>query len=76
MKMAQKRYWDEDALKLLREIDVHLHDDLDVVIALQRSTSKAWCGATTVSNRVRYILAQEASEKAEGYLLRAPPKGA
>ncbi len=24
--MARKRYSDEDALKLLREIDVHLHD--------------------------------------------------
>ena len=29
--MAQKRYSDEDVLKLLREIDVHLHDGLDVV---------------------------------------------
>jgi putative transposase len=24
--MARKRYSDEDVLKLLREIDVHLHD--------------------------------------------------
>lgn len=24
--MARKRYPDDDALKLLREIDVHLHD--------------------------------------------------
>jgi|SaaInlStandDraft_1057018.scaffolds.fasta_scaffold31409_3 hypothetical protein len=24
--MARKRYFDEDVLKLLREIDVHLHD--------------------------------------------------
>ena len=29
--MARKRYSDEDVLKLLREIDVHLHDGLDVV---------------------------------------------
>ena len=29
--MARKRYLDEDALKILREIDVHLHDGLDVV---------------------------------------------
>ena len=29
--MARKRYSDEDALKILREIDVHLHDGLDVV---------------------------------------------
>ena len=27
--MARKRYSDEDALKILREIDVHLHDGLD-----------------------------------------------
>ena len=27
--MARKRYSDEDALKVLREIDVHLHDGLD-----------------------------------------------
>ena len=31
--MARKRYWDEDALKVLREIDVHLHDRSDVVSA-------------------------------------------
>ena len=31
--MARKRYSYEDALKLLREIDVHLHDGLDVVSA-------------------------------------------
>jgi transposase-like protein len=29
--MARKRYSDEDALKVLREIDLHLHDGLDVV---------------------------------------------
>ena len=29
--MARKRYSDEGALKILREIDVHLHDGLDVV---------------------------------------------
>ena len=28
--MARKRYSDEDVLKLLREIDVHLHDGLDL----------------------------------------------
>jgi putative transposase len=31
--MVRKRYSDEDALKILREIDVHLHDGLDVVSA-------------------------------------------
>lgn len=29
--MAKKRYSDENALKILREIDFHLHDGLDVV---------------------------------------------
>jgi len=29
--MARKRYSDEDALKVLREIDIHLHDGLDVL---------------------------------------------
>ena len=31
--MARRRYSDEDVLKLLREIDIHLHDGLDVVSA-------------------------------------------
>ena len=35
--MVWKRYSDEDALKLLREIDVHLHDGLDVVSACRKS---------------------------------------
>ena len=35
--MARKRYSDEEALKLLREIDVHLHDGLDVVSACRKS---------------------------------------
>ena len=29
--MARKRYSDEDALKILREIDVHLHDVLEMM---------------------------------------------
>ena len=29
--MARKRYSDEGALKILREIDVHLHDVLEVM---------------------------------------------
>ena len=32
--MSRKRYSDEVALKFLREIDVHLHDGLDVVRVL------------------------------------------
>ena len=35
--MARKRYSDEDALKILREIDVHLHDGLDVVSACRKA---------------------------------------
>ncbi len=31
--MARKRYPDEDGLKVLREIEVHLHDGLEVVSA-------------------------------------------
>ena len=35
--MARKRYSDEDALKILREIDVHLHDGLDVVSSCRKA---------------------------------------
>ena len=35
--MARKRYSDEDALKVLREIDVHLHDGLDVVSSCSKA---------------------------------------
>ena len=35
--MAWKRYSDEDVLNLLREIDVHLHDGLDVVSACRKA---------------------------------------
>jgi hypothetical protein len=31
--MARKRYSDEDILKLLREIEVDLHDGMDVISA-------------------------------------------
>ena len=37
--MARKRYSDEGVLKLLREIDVHLHDGLDVVSACRKPQS-------------------------------------
>ena len=36
--MGRKRYSDKDVLKLLREIDVHLHNSLDFVSAC----CKAW----------------------------------
>ena len=35
--MGRKRYSDEDVLKLLGEIDVHLHDGLDVVSACRKA---------------------------------------
>ena len=35
--MARKRFLDEDALKLLREIDVHLHDGLDVLSSCRKA---------------------------------------
>ena len=35
--MARERYSDEDVLKLLREIDVYLHDGLDVVCACRKA---------------------------------------
>ena len=35
--MARKRYSDEDALKVLREIDVQLHDGLDVVSSCRKA---------------------------------------
>ena len=35
--MSRKRYSDEDVLKLLREIDVHLLDGLDVVSACRKA---------------------------------------
>ena len=37
--MARKHYFDEGVLKLLREIDVHLHDGLDVAIACRDNES-------------------------------------
>ncbi len=35
--MARKRYSDEAALKILREIDVHLHDGLNVVSSCRKA---------------------------------------
>ena len=35
--MARKRSSDEDALKILREIDVHLHDGLDAVSSCRKA---------------------------------------
>jgi len=47
--MARKRYSDEDALKILREIDVHLHDGLDVVGASLRRRRRCRCSASVIS---------------------------
>jgi putative transposase len=35
--MARKRYLDEDALKVLREIDLYSHDGLDVVSSCHKA---------------------------------------
>ena len=35
--MARKRYLDEDILKLLREIEVHIHGGMDVVSACRKA---------------------------------------
>ena len=40
--MTRKRYSNEDVLKLLREIDVHLHDDSDVMSAYRKAWILAW----------------------------------
>ena len=43
--MARKRYSDEDALQLLGEIDVHLHDGLEVVSACRKAgiSDRTYC---------------------------------
>ena len=43
--MARKRYNEEDILRLLREIDVHLHGGMDVVSA---------CRTTGISDKTYY----------------------
>ena len=35
--MARKRYSDEDALKVSREIDIRLHDGLDILSACHKA---------------------------------------
>jgi putative transposase len=45
--MARKRHSDEDILKLLREIEVHVHSGMDVVSACRKAgvsnkTYSAW----------------------------------
>ena len=40
--MTRKRYSNEDVLKLLREIDVHLHYDSDIMSAYRKAWISAW----------------------------------
>ena len=47
--MARKRYSDEDVLKLLREIDVHLHDGLDVVSVCRKAGISAFINGRVVA---------------------------
>lgn len=35
--MARKRYSDEDILKLLREVEVHIHSGMDIVCACRKA---------------------------------------
>lgn len=44
--MARKRHSDEDILKLLREIEVHVHSGMDVVSA---------CRKASVSDKTYYV---------------------
>ena len=48
--MARRRYSHEDALKILREIDVHLHDGLDVMSS---------CRKAGISDKTHYYLRQK-----------------
>ena len=43
--MARKRYNEEDILRLLREIEVHLHEGMDVVNA---------CCSACISDKIYY----------------------
>ena len=45
--MARKRYSDDDVLKLLREIDVHLHVGLDVVSSFHRDEMNGVCAVNS-----------------------------
>ena len=55
--MARKRYSDEDILKLLREVEVHIHSGMDVVCT---------CRIASVSDKIYY-----AWRKKFGGLVRA-----
>ena len=66
--MARKRYSDEDVLTLLREIDVHLHDGLDVVSACRKtgiSDKRYYCGRKTFEGHSRSQVSEMKSLKKE-----------
>ena len=65
--MARKGYLDEDALKFLREIDVHLNDGLDVVSS---------CLTAGISDKTHYHWRKKFSGTGRSQLseMRAPKK--
>ncbi len=65
--MARKRYSDKDALKILREVDVHLHDGLDVVSAYQTAVISSHIPRCQPQLRIQTMLDQMlAKEKWHG----------
>ena len=71
--MARKRYYDEDVLTLLREIDVHLHDGLDVVHAGRKagiSYKRYYCGCKTFGGLSRSQVCEMKSLKKENERLK------
>ncbi len=65
--MARKRYSDEDALKVLREIDVHLHYGLGVV---------SFCRKAGISDKTYYYWRKKFGGMGRSQLskMRAPRK--
>ena len=71
--MARKRYSDENALTLLREIDVHLHDGLDVVNACRKagiSDKRYYYGRKTFGGLSRSQVSEMKSLKKENERLK------
>ena len=58
--MARKRYNEEDILRLLREIDVHLHGGMDVVSACRTAGISDKGAVIQMRTRIR-LLAQPES---------------
>ena len=55
--MARKRYNEEDILRLLREIEVHLHGSMDVVSACRTAgiSDKTYYGCVQPLNYVPFF---------------------